>query len=1268
MRRRRKLSGADGGGKRGLQVESSNALKSLVLDATDNEQADLSGVNWDAPADAVRCRHGVRFKVVNPDVSQRLPFVSTAPASQAMRQLLLAIGTGSPVLVGGPSGVGKTAFVRRAAELMGQLEPVFLFCDEQTDIKMLLGAYVCGETVGEFVWRPGVVTEALQKGRWLVLEDVDRVPSEVLAALLPLSDSRRLVIPDRNQCLSAHEDFRLFGTLSCGSEPVRWSSHATKDGVQEEATVAAEEGQNGGEDEEDESDTLLAGDPGARGRVPALVSAWARVWLAPLQELHLAEVITGLFPELEPIQGQLLDSASALRLATEEAGPRAMLGGLPATGPRDLLRWCSRLRLAKLVLSPSFTEESRTALLREALQVILGRVADLRLRRAFLSCLAPIWSLSSGIAEALLQERPTVTLLPSSAPEKVQIGSITLPLAVQGEDPAVRCAPFAYTSVHARILQALASAIRADEPALLVGDTGTGKTSVVQHIGRLLGQEVLVYNFNEQSESTELIGGFRPVDNVMQLMSELVELFCSTFEKSFSRRKNARLLEKARGDFLGRRWASVLHSIGSVMSKAQQSLSDPVTQASKGVKGTHLAAEWEMVKDLHRKASAVVAAGSAPRFEFKEGLLVQVLQDYVSCLHPCAGKDSYWRSRTSELRTSFPEAPILLLMLARRSAACIVVILVSWHSFLAFVTGSLAREAVNRVARFARGFGNEGRPAAKTDEQQVKTKKGLRTTKAAIQFFEKAKGYREGGDNVKAVQMYRKARVAIGKAAGKGSKDYARVCSDLATAYLDLDQQDRAADLYEESRRAFESSVGTAHAEYAGCLRNLARLRRALGNIAEAETLLKEASHIYAGDLGSFHEEYALTLRSLATLYQEQGQMELLQPILLEEQRVRPPPAEAEGEVSTKGDDSEVPWGCGAGCHRKKHLCRELDKLQGRRRENERERPLRVQYRSLQSLPFLCFLSGVWMLEELPPGIRARFTEIFVDEAVCVESLSEFCGQYAPSVSPPKPRPLQAHDLKSKVFVVPTWCDICKGVLVGHGFVCAGPCQMRCHRGLGANGAENCKAELLMKKCEEVAHVQGQYQFGDVTKQIFRNEKQRIKDLVVTEFVKEQASFGKFDKLKAYSEALQEWWDEDRVVRYMLFAIFSIELVLFVISYSSVFLCAWPVHGASRAGRLAWLQAVSNCTSAAVFEGLLILLIHVLATQLLVYSDLVHSFVREILQINLSELQIDVGKAADAVTNITIHGLKTTACVACLGMALWMRAVQLVYDYMISAS
>ncbi|CAK9060145.1 unnamed protein product [Durusdinium trenchii] len=400
---------------------------------------------------------------------------------------------------------------------MGQQEPVFLFCDE-TDIKMLLGAYVCGETVGEFVWRPGVVTEALQQGRWLVLEDVDRVPAEVLAALLPFSSSRRLVIPERNQCIDAHKDFHLFGTFSSGSQPVLWQSFESAGGT--------------------EGHVIGSHLAGIGGRVPPLVSAWTRVQLAPLLQTHLAELVDGLYPEFTPLNARLLESAAVLQQQAHQAGPA--LGSGPATGPRDILRWCARLRKAQLVLSPTFTEESRAVLLREALQV----------------CCWAEWQ-TFGIA---------------------------------------------------------------------VRDTGTGKTSVVQHVGRLLGREVLVYNFNEQSESTELVGGFRPVDNVMQLMSELVESFCLTFEKSFSRRKNAKLLEKLRSDFLDRRWAAVLNDVGSIVSKAKQTLCDPVTQASKGVKGTQLAFEWERIDSLHQKASSVTAAGSAPKFEFKEGLLVQALR------------------------------------------------------------------------------------------------------------------------------------------------------------------------------------------------------------------------------------------------------------------------------------------------------------------------------------------------------------------------------------------------------------------------------------------------------------------------------------------------------------------------------------------------------------------------------------------------------------------------------------------------------------------
>ena len=225
----------------------------------------------------------------------------------------------------------------------------------------------------------------------------------------------------------------------------------------------------------------------------------------------------------------------------------------------------------------------------------------------------------------------------------------------------------------------------------------------------------------------------------------------------------------------------------------------------------------------------------------------------------------------------------------QRPAAALLVIIASWNAFPHLLSSLTPTQGVSTtsVARFARGFGSEEPPSAKTAQQQYKTKKGLKSTEAAIDYFEKAKEYRDAGNNQKAIQMYRKARVAIGKAAGNGSKDYARVCSDLGIAYLDVKKHDRAADLLEESRKAFEVAVGKNNAEYAGCLRNLARLRWSTGNVAAVEALLKEASHIYAADLSSFHNEYADTLKSLASLYQTQGQMDLLQPILLEEQRVR---------------------------------------------------------------------------------------------------------------------------------------------------------------------------------------------------------------------------------------------------------------------------------------------------------------------------------------------------------------------------------------------
>ena len=60
-------------------------------------------------------------------------------------------------------------------------------------------------------------------------------------------------------------------------------------------------------------------------------------------------------------------------------------------------------------------------------------------------------------------------------------------------------------------MERVAACVRVDEPVLLVGETGTGKTTVVQQLAQQMGHTLVVHNLNQQSDSSELLGGFRPL-------------------------------------------------------------------------------------------------------------------------------------------------------------------------------------------------------------------------------------------------------------------------------------------------------------------------------------------------------------------------------------------------------------------------------------------------------------------------------------------------------------------------------------------------------------------------------------------------------------------------------------------------------------------------------------------------------------------------------------------------------------------------------------
>lgn len=57
------------------------------------------------------------------------------------------------------------------------------------------------------------------------------------------------------------------------------------------------------------------------------------------------------------------------------------------------------------------------------------------------------------------------------------------------------------------LMERVACCLSLNEPVLLVGETGTGKTSTLQLLAKYTGNTLIVLNMNQQSDSTDLLGG-----------------------------------------------------------------------------------------------------------------------------------------------------------------------------------------------------------------------------------------------------------------------------------------------------------------------------------------------------------------------------------------------------------------------------------------------------------------------------------------------------------------------------------------------------------------------------------------------------------------------------------------------------------------------------------------------------------------------------------------------------------------------------------------
>ena len=176
------------------------------------------------------------------------------------------------------------------------------------------------------------IARAVREGRWLLLEDIDYAPMDVVSMLLPVVESLTLNVPGHGDVIRANPGFQLFATQR---------THGHSDG---QAANAA---------------TMLK-------------KMWRRITVEPLSRSELQTVIDSRFPSLSPLTDKLLD---AYYLLSEDQANTRMTVNDRSLSPRDFFKWCQRIATEFRLDNTSLTSvTSQLSIFQDALDCFVSCV------------------------------------------------------------------------------------------------------------------------------------------------------------------------------------------------------------------------------------------------------------------------------------------------------------------------------------------------------------------------------------------------------------------------------------------------------------------------------------------------------------------------------------------------------------------------------------------------------------------------------------------------------------------------------------------------------------------------------------------------------------------------------------------------------------------------------------------------------------------------------------------------------------------------------
>ena len=352
-----------------------------------------------------------------------------------------------PVLIEGPTSSGKTSSIEYLANRTGH-RFVRINNHEHTDIQEYIGTYVSDPVTGKLVFKEGLLVRALRQGDWIVLDELNLAPTDVLEALNRLlDDNRELVIPETQEVVRPHPHFMLFATQN---------------------------------------------PPGLYAGRKVLSRAFRNRFLeVHFEDVPQAELETILCQRcrIAPSYGQRIVSVFR-ELQKRRQSSRVFESKHGFATLRDLFRWAGRDAMSYEELAANgymlLAERAR----RDDDKVVVKEVIE-------------------SIMKVRIDEASLYNLRDSRFDPGAFLGC-----------PIPSSSQVVWTAAMQRLFVLTARALRFNEPVLLVGETGCGKTSVCQLYAEVLNRTLRTVNCHQNTETADLIGGLRPVRNKAAAESE----------------------------------------------------------------------------------------------------------------------------------------------------------------------------------------------------------------------------------------------------------------------------------------------------------------------------------------------------------------------------------------------------------------------------------------------------------------------------------------------------------------------------------------------------------------------------------------------------------------------------------------------------------------------------------------------------------------------------------------------------------------------------